>query len=176
MNSYDYTEINQENTPDTAGTLLKVPREEPYQSPFYAQKEGFAKDLFASVERPESSPVIPNPLSGLQAAAGEIWITGWRNIENISSRVIEIYDSTVVLECLIDKEASIYEEREFLSTLFEGNELTIGSLFYLRFFKRKNEIKMEIHNDPEDVLSADFPKMDFSVFKSSKLFQKRTSR
>jgi len=47
---------------------------------------------------------------------------------------------------LIDRETGICEERGFRSSLFDGYNLKIGDLFYLRFFKRPNEMKMEVHN------------------------------
>jgi hypothetical protein len=100
-------------------------------------------------------------------------LKAWKNIENISARLIEHSDDIVVLECLLDKELGIYEEREFRKTLFEGYELKIGNLFYLRFFDRQNETRMEIHNDPRLTSVEDFPKKNFvDLFKNSKLFKK----
>lgn len=102
-----------------------------------------------------------------------IVLKGWKNVENISARLIEHFDDVVILECLIDKELKLYEEREFRSSLFEGYDLEIGNLFYLRFFDRQNETKMEIHNDPRLTFIEDFPKMNFTkLFKQSKLFKK----
>ncbi len=99
-------------------------------------------------------------------------IQGWKNVENISSRLIEHCDDNVVLECLIDREEGIYEEREFRSSLFTGYNLDIGNLFYLRIFERPNEIRIEIHDDPELTLKDDFPKLDFvEKYKSSRLFK-----
>lgn len=103
-----------------------------------------------------------------------VTLKGWKNIENISARLIECYDDVVVLECLIEKELGVYEEREFRISLFTGYELKIGNLFFLRFFDRDNETKIEIHNDPKLTSIKDFPKMDFNnLFKQSKLFKKR---
>ena len=99
-------------------------------------------------------------------------IKGWKNVENISSRLIEHSDDTVVLECLIDREEGIYEEREFRSSLFIGYDLDIGNHFYLRIFERPNEIRIEIHDDPELTLKDDFPKLDFvEKYKKSRLFK-----
>ena len=100
-------------------------------------------------------------------------IQGWKNVENISARLIEYYDNTVVLECLIDREKSIYEEREFDSSLFEDYDLKIGNLFYLRISKRPNELKIQVHNDPGLSFKSDFPKLDFvEVFKNKGLSKK----
>jgi len=100
-------------------------------------------------------------------------LQNWKNVENISARFIEHYDDIVILECLIDKENDEYEEREFRASLFQGYELKEGNLFYLRFYDRANETKMEIHNDPGLVNIKDFPKMDFKAkLENSKLFKK----
>lgn len=98
---------------------------------------------------------------------------GWKNVANISARLIEYYDDVVVLECLTDKELGVYEEREFRVSMFDGYELKIGNLFYLRYFDGKNETKLEIHDDPKLTSAGDFPKKDFTnLFKESKLFKK----
>ena len=69
-------------------------------------------------------------------------------------------------------EEQIYEEREFKSSLFTGYNLDIGSLFFLRIWERPNEIRIEIHDDPELTLNNDFPKLDFvEKYKSSRLFK-----
>jgi hypothetical protein len=99
-------------------------------------------------------------------------ITSWKNVENISARLIDSYDSSVILECLIDKESGIYEEREFRASLFNGYDIKQGNLFYLRVFERQNEVKLEIHDDPGLTRIEDFPKMDFvEKFSKSRLFK-----
>ena len=101
-----------------------------------------------------------------------VYIEGWKNIANISARLIDFFDKVVVLECLIDKDQSIYEEREFTATIFEDFELAIGKIFLLRFFSRRKEIKMEVHDEPGLVSKDDFPEKDFRLlFKNSKLFK-----
>lgn len=104
----------------------------------------------------------------------KVIISNWKIVENISARIIEYYDNTVVLECLIDKDNWIYEEREFQSSLFHGYEIKIGNLFLLRIFERQNEIKIQIHNDPGLTLLEDFPKISFvESFQNSRLFKKK---
>jgi len=67
----------------------------------------------------------------------------------------------------------IYEEREFLLSLFTGYDLIIGNLFLLRIFERKNEIRIEIHNGSGLTMEDDFPKLDFvKEFSNSRLFKK----
>jgi len=103
----------------------------------------------------------------------KIEIRSWNNTENISARLIEFSDIYVVLECLIDKEENHYEEREFKVSLFEGYNLEVGKLFYIRFFERQHEMRIEILDNPALVSKSDFPKIDFAAaFKQSKLFNK----
>jgi hypothetical protein len=97
---------------------------------------------------------------------------GWKNVENISSRLISTYDNIVLLECLIDREEGIYEEREFSLSLFEGYEINTGSLFYLRVFERPHEIRIEVHNDPGLTHAEDFPSIDFKELYNKSLQNK----
>jgi hypothetical protein len=102
----------------------------------------------------------------------KVIIPSWKNVENISARLINHYDETVVLECLIDKENNVYEEREFRASLFEDYNIKQGNLFFLRVFERKNEVRLEIHDDPGLTRIEDFPKMDFLVrYYKSRLFK-----
>ena len=97
----------------------------------------------------------------------------WKNTENVSARLIEFYDDIVVLECLVDKENWIYEEREFPASLFEEFSLQIGKLFLLRVLNRPSQSKIEIHDNPNLTSQSDFPKLDFKeVFKDFVLFRK----
>lgn len=138
----------------------------------------FLKSLFnASSSKPNASFFELNDKLGnveLKALGSDTYtLRSWKNIENISARLIDYYDDVVVLECLVDREFGVYEEREFRASLFAGYELQIGNLFYLRFFDRENETKMEIHNDRKLTSNKDFPKKDFTeLFKESKLFKK----
>ena len=150
--------------------------EDIYSSEIFSQQKDFLKGLFTidfkqphlklDEEKKIAEEVV---LSGLDT----IIISGWKNVENISARLIEYYDDTVVLECLIDIEMKIYEEREFRLSLFTDYDLKIGNLFLLRIFERKNEIRIEVHNDPGLTLKDDFPKLDFvKEFSNSRLFKK----
>jgi hypothetical protein len=99
-------------------------------------------------------------------------LKSWKNTDNISTRLLSVFDQTVLLECLVDLENQLYEEREFSITLFEGYDLTPGNLFYLRFFSRTNEVRMEVHADTKFVNAGDFPKPDFKeIFSNSQLFK-----
>lgn len=89
------------------------------------------------------------------------YIEPWRLTENVSARVIEQYDDVIVLECLIDKEAGIYEESEFKRSLFDGYSIEIGKLFKLSTYERKNEIRLQVKGNPGLVAETDFPQVDF---------------
>jgi len=135
--------------------LLNLERSAPLLSILNFQNEGIASRDF---------PTVGSDYTSFES---------WKNVENISARLIEFYDDVVILECLVDKELGTYEEREFQMSLFEDYELRIGAFFYLRTFKRKNEIKLQVHDDPQSALEPDFPKADLgTLFKNSKLFKK----
>ena len=150
-----------------------------FTSPNFASKDAFTRSLFEL--KPSDSPFSPSDQLvesskyqvGVKLVGDDALIfKRWKNVANISARLVEHNDQVIVLECLVDKENRIYEEREFRSSLFAGYELKLGSLFYLRFFDRENETRMEIHNDPNFTFLNDFPKKDFtSLFKESKLFK-----
>jgi hypothetical protein len=147
-------------------------------SPIFIEKKSLLKNLINSnessipLETRDENNSKEEDVDYLNLISDKVIITNWKNIENISARLIENCGENIVLECLIDKENSIYEERIFETSLFEGYNIEIGSLFYLRFFKRKNEAKMEVHEGKGIVLEEDFPKLNFKeIFSSSKLFK-----
>lgn len=181
----DYFEIDKglfdENSSVKFKALIGFEEHEQYEnfiiSEEFKNKELFLEDLFSVAE------VIPkNEAIDEKKALNEVMYSGsdvvflkaWKNVENISARLIDNYDNSVILECLIDKENGIYEERQFNDTLFNGYELKVGNLFLLRVFERQNEIRIEIHNDPDLTLSDDFPKLSFvESFKNSRLINKK---
>jgi len=102
-----------------------------------------------------------------------IVLASWKNTDNFSARLIDFSEQHVIIECLVDKENGVYEERCFRSNIFENYELEIGKLFFLRFFERASEVKMQIHDDPDLTLKEDFPKLNLSEkYKNSRLFKK----
>jgi hypothetical protein len=143
----------------------------------FLKKAEFLKELF-TVDSKQPDLSFNENMSvvkkGALLGSDHVIIRGWKNVENISARQINSYDDTVVLECLIDKELGIYEEREFRISLFDGYEIKFGNLFLLRIFERQNEIRIEIHNDPELTLKDDFPKLNFvERFGNSRLLKKK---
>jgi len=149
-----------------------------YNSNDFIRKKDFINDLLNPNEKLDPSIKLyedrPSPEITTEPFSDQIIITSWKNVENISARLINSYDNTVILECLIDKETNTYEEREFRTSVFTGYELEPGNLFYLRVFERQNEIKLEIHDDPGLTRLEDFPKMDFvEKFSNSRLFKEK---
>ena len=149
----------------------------------FNSRDELLKNLFNDIDNsvPNRIDIIENSSGNLNSQkdsatqiSDRVVIQGWKNIENISARLIEFSEDQIVLECLIDKENKTYEERVFRPSLFVNYKLDIGNLFYLRFFERPNEIKMEVHDDPSLTSKDDFPKLEFvKEFKNSKLFRKK---
>ena len=149
-----------------------------YNSADFIRKKDFINDLLNPNEKLDPSIKLRegrlSPEITTEPFSDQIIITSWKNVENISARLISSYDNTVILECLIDKETNTYEEREFRASVFTGYALEQGNLFYLRVFERQNEIKLEIHDDPGLTRIEDFPKMDFvEKFSNSRLFKEK---
>lgn len=179
MDTLDLKIADLRSTQQTSEIEFEEKREK-FVSSFFAEKEEVLKNLLET-QSPDVPPLLPkadtwhlgNENIVNLSARGNV-LHAWKNIENISARLIDTYGKVVLLECLLDKEQGIYEEREFSKMQFEGYELVAGNLFYLRFFVRAHEVRMEVHNDPGLVLSDDFPTIDYrAVFKKSKLFNKR---
>jgi hypothetical protein len=99
---------------------------------------------------------------------------GWKNVENISSRVLDYYEETIVLECLIDKEISYYEEWELPISSFKEFKLELGKVFKLCYYQRGSQTMMEVLEDPRLVMEDDFPKVDFvAKFRNSNILKKK---
>lgn len=107
-----------------------------------------------------------------KANVNQIQLRPWRNVANITGRLIDSFEDRVVLECLMDRELKMYQERTFQKILFKGYELVVGSIFYLRIFERDNEMRIEVHEDVRRDFSRDFEKKDLEqLIKGSKLFK-----
>lgn len=149
-----------------------------FDSDNFIKQKAFKKELLDPYEYILPKSVIIDEIDTSEqdslVCTDSILLETWKNVENFPARLIESYDNVVILECLVDKDNSLYDEREFSTTLFKGYSLEIGSLFYLRIFERRNEIRMEIHNDPGLTFKNDFPKENFEdKFKNSSFFNKK---
>lgn len=172
--SLNITEYLDRDIESSVELVLKE-ESETYSSTNFHTKQEVLKGLLDSQQLSTSTDTISRLHSLEQLTTfgtDTVVFRGWKNVENISARLIEVYDDNVILECLVDKDKGIYEEREFRASLFEGYNLSLGSLFYLRFFDRPNETRMEVHNDPKLSFKEDFPERDFrEIFSRSKLFK-----
>lgn len=98
------------------------------------------------------------------------YIQNWKNIFNLSARVLDFDYDVVLLECLIDKESRLYEEREFKRSIFKGYDIEKGSLFKVCYYERDNQCMIEIKNTTGLVADDDFPKSNLAEkFKNLKL-------
>jgi hypothetical protein len=181
MKKSDFDTSGLSTTSESSSNLtIDKNKKDSFRSSVFAEKDDFLTSLLNTQSPETPAPSLTNPKEvnetkievGHFGEAKKITLGNWKNVENVSCRLIDKYDDVVVLECLIDKDAGIFEEREFRKSLFENYDLTIGNLFYLRFFDRANETRMEVHNDPNLISLGDFPKMDFkTLIASSKLFK-----
>jgi len=179
-NKINIQDLLEESVKDSDPLINLFETKDKFTSSHFSKKEHFLKSLLnleyssaSSYKAFESNDYtkITKELSSL--GTDVTFIRNWKNIENISARLIELYEDIVVLECLIDRDKGEYEEREFRASLFSEYDVTIGNLFYLRFFERPGECRMEIHDDPKLTYQNDFQKVDFKeLYSSSKLFKK----
>ncbi|MCD4793868.1 MAG: hypothetical protein K8R54_11575 [Bacteroidales bacterium] len=103
------------------------------------------------------------------------FLHSWNLVASISAKLLEYDDDYVLLECLIDKDERIYEEREFNRSKFKLFDLEEGKLFKLQFFERPYETMMRILDKLGLVSENDFPDIDFeSKFKDSPIFKNYT--
>ncbi len=124
----------------------------------------------------KAETILKNKLDTVQSNSyyfEEVKFQQWKMVENISAKLLYINANTVTLECLIDKEEKIYEERELKISLFKNFELKIGSFFKLCLFERDNGMMMEVKDGSKLVLENEFPTFDFYArFGSMKLSNK----
>ena len=99
--------------------------------------------------------------SGLIGLTEGVNLLSWKRVANISSKILYFDDKVVQIECLVDKENRIYEQRQFGSDFFEGLKLEIGYIFKLCFYKRNNQQMVEVMYDSNLVASDDFSSTDF---------------
>jgi len=127
--------------------------------------------LFAILEPEEAELSVKNIFSELNNIGYEIKMKP-NNIENYSGKVIEFDDNIVKLECLIDKDNHIYEERVFNKSLFKNYDLQTDKYFLLQIFEIENGISIQIYSKPE--LESDFPQLNFvKEFSGSKIFKNK---
>ena len=96
-------------------------------------------------------------------------MTKWIKTDSIPAHYIGSTEDTVDIECCLDFENKIYEERIFPKSLFEGVNLKPDSYFILKIHNKTNKIRIKITEDPKQ--AKFFPVVDWGKFK--KLFDKK---
>jgi hypothetical protein len=112
--------------------------------------------------------LFESKLGNIKQGFESVQFQTWQLVANISSNVLYADDNVVGLECLLDKEEKVFEEREFSRKLFNGFSVEPGTLFKVCLYERQNEERIEIKSGANGLVQAeDFPKMDFySKFKN----------
>lgn len=71
----------------------------------------------------------------------------WRTIVHIDARIVEVNKKDIHLDCLLDPEKNIVEERVFDRSLFEGHiPVEIGQLVILILMERPGEQRIVVKN------------------------------
>lgn len=98
--------------------------------------------------------------------------TDWKNIENISAKVIEITDESVIVDCLIDKSSFHYQKRSFNKNIFKYIKgLQVGKFILIRVYELPPETKLRIEDGDGIVSPSDFVIEGlFKNISSSKMF------
>ena len=111
------------------------------------------------------APIIKNPdseLSEISINSLGIIEESWNSILKIPGRIIEVTETTVVLECVIDLEKKTIQERTFKKDLFNGAvPLQEYQLVLIKIFQRTGKISYEFLNGNGLVKKSTFPDENF---------------
>lgn len=91
-------------------------------------------------------------------------LSGMNNGILIPAKFYYQNDENVVLECAIDIENELYEERKFPVHMFEGIDFQTTRFFWLVVSYSTNTMSLEIRSGDQLLLKKYFPKQDFTVF------------
>lgn len=140
------------------------------RSPHYGEEDKVSlKNTFnAAGEKLTASDKLLNSFfkkevssNGLFGLSEGVSLLSWQRVANISSKILYFDDDVVQIECLVDKENKLYEQKEFNRDFFVGLDLSIGYQFKLCFYKRNNQQMVEVMYDSQLVASDDFSSADF---------------
>jgi hypothetical protein len=130
-----------------------------------SQLEEFLQDI--KIENIQTSQTSLKELDLSDLIIGHLNIIQekWDYIENIDSQILEISDEYVILNCLIDKEKRIYQQRSFKKIFLNNINLEINQLVIIRIFGRAGEIRYKFEDGNNIIPSEyfDFPD-DFEDF------------
>jgi hypothetical protein len=80
----------------------------------------------------------------------------WKLVETTHARVLEVSEETVVLECLVDKENKIFENKRFDKKLLEGVlQPQDGKFVIIQEFFRPGEIRFKFRDGDNDFTSIE---------------------
>ncbi|CAN5367143.1 hypothetical protein BH23BAC1_BH23BAC1_20480 [soil metagenome] len=101
---------------------------------------------FQDVRLPSPSIEYGKQLSDYSIGGYGVLEEVWR-IENIPAQLVEVTETHVILDCLVDTDRMIYQERKFpIDLLAEKIEFKSEGLILIRKFKRTGCIKFEFLN------------------------------
>ncbi|HVX28441.1 MAG TPA: hypothetical protein VHB70_18985 [Parafilimonas sp.] len=86
---------------------------------------------------------VNEALSDFTITAQGIIQEKWKTVETIASMLIEVNDESVVLQCLINEENNIFENRVFEKELVSHLNLSKKIPIMIKIYKRPGEIKFK---------------------------------
>jgi hypothetical protein len=137
-----------------------------------AEEEEFELSKFSTADDTSLQKSLKDINDDILFHLSEGTIKPWKQISDISAKVLHFDKDFVIIECLMDKENQTYDEREFSIQFFTGINLEKGMLLKLCYFQRDNQIMMEIKFSPGLVLESDFPKSNFAEKYKDLVFKK----
>lgn len=100
-------------------------------------------------------------------------ISNWKRYKRVPAKILEISDDFVLLECLINKDAGIYKEKRFSKELLDEVNIEQGRFLLFNYYKKGNELKIQILDNQSLVSDSEFPAVDFSKYEKSNFFSKK---
>lgn len=77
----------------------------------------------------------------------------WRKRKNYYGRIVKLSKEYVEVDCLIDPQERIFEEREFIRLLFENiTDLSVGKYVIIRMFLREGKSQITV-NDADNLVN-----------------------
>lgn len=98
------------------------------------------------------------------------YVDSWTQFASYSARIVELRQSGIVIEMIIDSETQRTEDRLFDEKMFEGIPRVIGQFLKVKCYERKNCQMIQITNGDGLVRPEDFPKINFDKFLDNPLF------
>jgi hypothetical protein len=123
---------------------------------------------------PETSFTVDDEkLSKISVTSGGVIEETWTSIQKVPSRIIEISDHFVILECLVDISNRTYEHRKFDKADFEtGIPLKDGQLILIKISSKPLKKLIEFIDGTNLIQAEYFKENDlFKDLKGKKIFR-----